>query len=136
MLTNLIQNAREALPQGGKIKLSVELVQFDAVLPNGPELENISYISLQVEDDGIGMDEATRLRVFEPFFTTKSPNRNPGMGLPEVFGLMRIHNGLIDIRSEPGRGTIVSLFFQLPRNSVTATELVKRIPSIQMLEPL
>jgi signal transduction histidine kinase len=91
---------------------------------------------LKVEDSGIGMDEATRLRVFEPFFTTKSLNRKSGMGLPEVYGLMRIHNGLIDIQSEPGRGTVVSLFFQLPRNSVSAAEPVKRIPSIQMIEPL
>jgi signal transduction histidine kinase len=134
ILINLITNARDALLEGGPITVTAELVQFDPIPPHLLELENMSYICLKVVDSGMGMDEATRLRVFEPFFTTKSLPTNAGLGLPEIFGLIRIHSGLIDIQSEPGKGTVVSLFFPLPRNSTVAMERVKNIPPIQMLE--
>lgn len=134
ILTNLILNARDALPEGGHITVSTELVQFDPISPHLLELEDMSYICLKVADNGIGMDTATQLRVFEPFFTTKSLTNNAGLGLPEIFGLMRIHNGLINIQSEPGKGTAVSLFFPLPRNSTVAIEHVKKMPPTQMLE--
>jgi signal transduction histidine kinase len=87
-----------------------------------------------VSDDGIGMDEATRLRVFEPFFTTKSLGQGAGLGMPEVFGLMRIHSGLIDVQSEPGKGTVISLYFPLPRSSIVAPESIVKISPIQIPE--
>jgi two-component system, cell cycle sensor histidine kinase and response regulator CckA len=133
-LTNLILNARDAVPEGGHITVFAELVHFDPIPPHLLELEDKSYICLKVVDTGVGMDEATQMRVFEPFFTTKSLAKNAGLGLPEVFGLMRIHNGLIDIQSEPGKGTTVSLFFPLPQDSMIEMERVKKMPPIQMLE--
>ena len=71
ILTNLILNARNALPNGGRITVSAEVIQFAPIPEHFTELEDVPYVCLTVADDGVGMDEATRLRVFEPFFTTK-----------------------------------------------------------------
>jgi CheY-like chemotaxis protein len=60
------------------------------------------------------MDEATRQRIFEPFFTRKPRGKGTGLGMPVVYGLMQSHNGLVDVRSEPGKGTSISLFFPIP----------------------
>src|SRR6201999_3056227 len=98
---------------GGSITITAEVVQFDSAAPYLPDVADAPYLCLKLTDAGVGMDEATRLRVFEPFFTTKLLRNGAGLGLPEVFGLMRTHNGLIDIKSQPGIGTEVSLFFPL-----------------------
>jgi two-component system cell cycle sensor histidine kinase/response regulator CckA len=130
MLTNLALNSRDAMPEGGTITLSGEVVQFDSVAPQFSDLADTPYLCLKICDTGSGMDEATRLRVFEPFFTTKFLRNGAGLGLPEVFGLMRTHNGLIDIQSQPGVGACVSLFFPLRRDGQDLDE-VKKIPPIQ-----
>jgi signal transduction histidine kinase len=134
ILVNLVLNARDAMPRGGQIALSAELVQFNPIPEHFMELEDVPYICLKIADAGVGMDEATRHRVFEPFFTTKPVGEGTGLGLPEVFGLMRIHNGLVDIHSEPGKGTAVSLFFPLPRNSYSAPRQIKQLPPISVPE--
>jgi len=133
MLTNLALNSRDAMPAGGMIAITAEVVQFEPVAPQFSEMADAAYLDLKVCDTGGGMDEATRLRVFEPFFTTKFLRNGAGLGLPEVFGLMRTHNGLIDIQSQPGNGTCVSLFFPLRRDGQELGE-VKRIPPLQSAE--
>jgi two-component system cell cycle sensor histidine kinase/response regulator CckA len=127
MLTNLIMNARDAMPQGGDITLSAEVVRFDS---GAPQWEDVLYLCLKVSDTGVGMDEAARSQAFEPFFTTKSLERGTGLGLSVVFGMMQIHNGFIDLESKPGKGTTVSLFFPLSQGSKVAAERIKKIPSI------
>ena len=134
ILVNLVLNARDAMPRGGQITLSAELIQFNPIPEPFMELEDVPYVCLKVADTGLGMNEATRHRVFEPFFTTKPLGEGTGLGLPEVFGLMRIHNGLVDIHSEPGKGTAVSLFFPLPRNSYSAPRQMKQLPPIPVPE--
>ncbi len=133
MLTNLVLNSVDAMPDGGTITLSAEVVQFDPVPQHLSEIMDTPYLRIKVTDSGTGMDEATRLRVFEPFFTTKLLRNGAGLGLPEVFGLMRTHNGLIDIQSQPGEGTTVSLFFPLRREGAMPAEITK-VPPIQMSE--
>ena len=133
MLTNLALNSRDAIPEGGAITLSAEVIQFDPVPPQLSEIADSPYLRFQMCDNGSGMDEATRLRVFEPFFTTKFLRNGAGLGLPEVFGLMRTHNGMIDIQSQPSGGTCVSLFFPLRREGQELGE-VKKIPPIQSAE--
>lgn len=134
ILADLIVNARDAMPDGGRIGLSAQVVEFDSSSPYLLDPERTVYVCLKVKDSGMGMDEATRLRVFEPFFSTKPSGGGDGLGLPEALGLMRIHNGLIDIQSEPGRGTTVSLYFPLPRNAKVAPAQIMKIPPVQLPE--
>ena len=133
MITNLALNSRDAMPEGGTITISAEVVQFDPVPAQMPDSADAPCLCLKVSDDGVGMDEATRLRVFEPFFTTKLLRNGAGLGLPEVFGLMRTHNGLIDIQSQPGVGTSVALFFPLPREGQELGQ-PRKVGPIQMPE--
>jgi two-component system cell cycle sensor histidine kinase/response regulator CckA len=133
VVTNLVLNANDAMSEGGRITISAEVVQFDPVPPYLSELGDLPYLLIKVADTGAGMDEATRLRVFEPFFTTKPLTDGAGLGLSEVLGLMRIHNGLIDVQSEPGHGTVVSLFFPLSRQGPSPGQ-IKKIPPIQIPE--
>ncbi len=133
ILTNLALNARDAMPEGGTITISAEVIQFDPIPAYLPDIADAPYLRVNVSDNGVGMDEATRLRVFEPFFTTKLLRNGAGLGLPEVFGLMRTHNGLIDIQSQPGAGTSVSLYFPLRREGLILGE-TKKVPPMQMPE--
>jgi signal transduction histidine kinase len=133
ILTNLALNGRDAMPEGGTITISAEVVQFDPVPLYLPDIVDAPYLCIKVSDNGVGMDEATRLRVFEPFFTTKLLRNGAGLGLPEVFGLMRTHNGLIDIKSQPGIGTEVSLYFPLRREGESPRQ-IRKVPPIPMPE--
>jgi signal transduction histidine kinase len=133
MLANLALNARDAMPRGGTIVLAAEVVQFDPLPPYLNEIADAPYLAIKIADNGSGMDDATRLRVFEPFFSTRLLRNGAGLGLPEVFGLMRTHNGLIDIQSQPGAGTSVTLFFPLQREGERPAQ-IRRIPPISMPE--
>jgi signal transduction histidine kinase len=113
VLLNLATNARDAMPDGGRIIFSTGKVAAGEVpLQTAPESEQ--YICLRVTDSGCGMDDATRQRIFEPFFTTKPRGKGTGLGMPVVYGLMQSHNGFVDVRSEVGVGTTISLYFPVP----------------------
>jgi len=113
VLINLATNARDAMPSGGKIMISTSRMKGEKVPLLSAEGTR-EYLCLRVTDTGIGMDEATRQHIFEPFFTTKAKGQGTGLGLPVVYGLMQSHNGLIDVQSELGKGTSVSLFLPIP----------------------
>ena len=102
-LINLVFNSVDALPRGGRIVIATE------TLPPASGATEVRA-RLEVRDNGIGMDEATRQRCLEPFFTTKA-QRGTGLGLSMIYGMMRRHEGLIEIESAPGRGTTVRLTF-------------------------
>jgi CheY-like chemotaxis protein len=112
IVISIALNARDAMKQHGKFKLSLEPATLDetyrALHGWGTPGE---YVALVARDTGIGMDEATRNRAFEPFFTTKPPGAGSGLGLAMVYGLMKQMNGFVRLESEPGRGTTVTLFF-------------------------
>jgi len=133
IITNLVINARDAMPQGGTITISAEIVQFDPMPPRAGQLDDMPYLCLKVSDTGTGMSEFARLHAFEPFFTTKPPGEGTGLGLSVVFGLMQVHNGFIDVQSKEGEGTTFSLFFPLPRNSKVAPEMIHKIAPFQLL---
>jgi CheY-like chemotaxis protein len=112
VLLNLTLNARDATPPGGRMTWRVEARELDAgalAALNRADLQPGRYVRIDAIDTGVGMDEETRSRAFEPFFTTKPMGKGTGLGLSVAYGIVRQNGGHIVIRSEPGRGTTVSL---------------------------
>jgi nitrogen-specific signal transduction histidine kinase len=107
-ILNLTINARDAMPQGGTVRIAV---MNRATGPGAPqELTPGEYVVLSISDDGTGMDEATLARAFDPFFTTKDIGAGSGLGLPMVHGFAIQSGGAVRIRSKPGEGTAVELW--------------------------
>ena len=111
VVMNLAANAKDAMPQGGRITIATAEVSGDEVAL-APETNAASrLVALHVKDTGVGMDRATRERALEPFFTTKEPGKGTGLGLAIVHGIVEQSGGTIDIESEPGHGTTVTAYF-------------------------
>lgn len=112
MLVNLATNARDAMPEGGELRLSLGLgwLSPEFCLMHGWGRPG-QYVRLSVADTGTGMTEEVRRHVFEPFFTTKPPGVGTGLGLAMIYGLVKQHDGYIDVESELGGGTTISLYF-------------------------
>ncbi|HEY8089139.1 MAG TPA: ATP-binding protein, partial [Polyangiaceae bacterium] len=114
VLLNLCTNARQAMPAGGKLHLASRSVDLDdAFVDRNPWARAGGFAELVVSDDGVGMDETTRVRAFEPFFTTK--REGTGLGLATVYGIVQQHGGFLHVESTEGAGTTVRVF--LPRTS-------------------
>jgi hypothetical protein len=112
VLMNLATNARDAMSESGAIELELKpLYVRDSMARAHPELREGPYVSVTVADTGPGMDAELRARVFEPFFTTKAPGKGSGLGLAIVHGIMREHDGVVLLESEPGSGTRVKCLF-------------------------
>ncbi|HEY5629959.1 MAG TPA: PAS domain-containing protein [Candidatus Limnocylindrales bacterium] len=110
ILTTLARNAGEAMPDGGRLSISVCAVDRPArPMADGVDLPAGRYARIAVADTGIGMEPEVRGRVFEPFFTTKGPGAGLGMSLPAAYGLVRQAEGTIEVVSGPGRGTTVTI---------------------------
>jgi len=119
ILLNLVTNSIDAMSGGGRLVFSTRLVSATELPELLPELAAEKYVRLTVADTGKGIDSTTREHVFEPFFTTKERGYGTGLGLPVVYGLMLAHNGYVDVQSEPGKGTTISLFFPVPKTNGT-----------------
>ena len=106
VLINLAVNARDAMPQGGRLEISTSALfmrEFSGLAEEA--IKPGRYVELRIADNGCGMDEATRQRVFEPFFTTKPVGQGTGLGLASVYGVVRQSGGLIRVESQLGQGT-------------------------------
>jgi two-component system cell cycle sensor histidine kinase/response regulator CckA len=112
VVMNLAVNARDAMPKGGALVISVLGAQIDeAYLQTHPEARLGSFVCLRVTDTGCGMDAATIDHIFEPFFTTKEVGKGTGLGLATVYGIVKQHDGWIEVESQPGQGSTFNVFF-------------------------
>ena len=130
LVMNLCVNARDAMPQGGSLKLGMQRLKVEAEgVCRHPEARPGGFACLTVTDTGCGMDEATLRRIFQPFFTTKEPGKGTGLGLATVHGIVKRHHGWIEVESVVERGTTFRVFLPAAEPPTTAELQAKQTGS-------
>jgi len=132
VLMNLCLNARDAMPQGGLLHITIQRASARQVRKHNADASGDFYAELRVTDTGIGMDKATIERIFEPFYTTKELGRGTGLGLTTVHSIVRNHNGFINVESQPGRGTTFIIYLPIPASlSATKPTISAEMPAFE-----
>jgi two-component system, cell cycle sensor histidine kinase and response regulator CckA len=117
VILNLCINARDAMPSGGSLFLTTNIVPSESLHMHAFSAGARHYVEIIVADTGSGMDEETCKKIFEPFFTTKEQGKGTGLGLAVVFGIVESHKGCINIRSDVGKGTAFEIYFPIQERS-------------------
>lgn len=122
VLMNLFINAWQAMPGGGHLYLETENIHLDENYVEPFDAEPGPYVRITVTDTGTGMDEKTRQRIFEPFFTTKVMGRGTGLGLASVYGIIKNHNGIVNVYSQKGHGSTFSIYLPASEKEAMAED--------------
>ena len=120
ILLNLFVNAWQAMPSGGTLILQTANIEIDADANVQFKFAPGRYVRASITDTGCGMDEETCQRIFEPFFSTKERERGTGLGLASCYGIIKNHNGFIDVESEIGQGSTFSIYFPASDKEILA----------------
>ncbi|MHB8734518.1 MAG: PAS domain S-box protein [Terriglobales bacterium] len=127
IVINLAVNARDAMPEGGRLLISTRCVPPPAGMAGA---ERGDYVQLRISDSGQGMDAATRARIFEPFFTTKPIGKGTGLGLAMVYGSVKQSQGHLEVESAPGQGTCFAIYFPRSDDPLPAPEPSPETPAL------
>jgi len=141
VLLNLALNARDAMPNGGKLTIATRNEEVDSVRSREHSSRPGNFVVLEISDTGVGMDAETQTHVFEPFFSTKGPGKGTGLGLASVYGIVEQSGGWISFRSHVGHGTTFSIYLpqasqvpQSPEKELVAAAVAKGTETILVVE--
>jgi CheY-like chemotaxis protein len=142
VMINLAVNARDAMPNGGELKISTwRFTTDEQTLRRNPDAQPGEYVRVAVEDTGHGMPPEVIARIFEPFFTTKEVGKGTGLGLATVYGILKQHGGWIEVSSTPGKGSKFQFYLPVTRQPLAApsapdaqTPLPRRCETILVVE--
>jgi PAS domain S-box-containing protein len=138
VIMNLAVNARDAMPDGGKLTVTTANIDMDSGHPHLQEsgLASGSYVMLSVADNGVGMNAETQSHMFEPFFTSKELGKGTGLGLATVYGIVKQSNGALWVYSEPGKGTDFHIYLPRVRKQFVATSGVEETGALDGTETI
>ena len=123
LIVNLVSNAREAMPDGGRLDVALHCDRLDEQRAQHLHVRPGEYVAMRVADEGCGIDAATRERLFEPFFTTRADDGGTGLGLSTVAAIVENANGAIEVASELGRGTVFTIWLPVMGQSADSAAL-------------
>ena len=126
LLLNLYINAWQAMPKGGTIYLEAALIVLNEIECKSLNIEPGRYCKISVTDTGIGMDKVTLEKIFDPFFTTKEKERGTGLGLASAYGIVKNHDGMIKVSSEPGHGTKFEIYLPISDRKIRRKNRVEQ----------
>ncbi len=137
-LLNLAINARDAMPDGGHLTIETSIREIDSDSNNvrTGELAPGTFVCITVTDNGVGISREHQQKIFEPFFTTKSKGEGTGMGLAAVYGIVRAHNGIITVESEPGSGSTFHILLPVSTEAVEQTAVIDDTDDLKADNPL
>lgn len=132
VMMNLAVNARDAMPEGGTLTIGLDLLNLPSNAPPPlPEMKPGQWVRLTFSDTGVGIKSKHLPHIFEPFYTTKERGRGTGLGLAQVYGIVRQHEGYIEVKSEPGKGSVFTIYLPVFRGDTSSLPKLDTGPLVQ-----